>query len=110
MPNLSDAQRNLLAPAGADHPRQRVAADRVGDLDDEAWRRLIHGNLDTCFVTAREALPALIASPRRTRRELENCNVDLGRRSFYPTVPAGDAIRARSLPQTQPPHRRMRGR
>ncbi|MCB2063078.1 MAG: SDR family oxidoreductase, partial [Novosphingobium sp.] len=34
----------------------------VGDLDDEAWRRLIHGNLDTCFVTAREALPALIAS------------------------------------------------
>jgi NAD(P)-dependent dehydrogenase (short-subunit alcohol dehydrogenase family) len=34
----------------------------VGDIDDDAWRRLIYANLDTAFVTAREALPALLES------------------------------------------------
>ncbi len=34
----------------------------VADLDDDAWRYNVHVNLDTTFVTIREALPHLIAS------------------------------------------------
>src|SRR5262245_61260821 len=32
----------------------------AGDLDDESWRYNVHVNLDTTFVTIREALPHLV--------------------------------------------------
>jgi NAD(P)-dependent dehydrogenase (short-subunit alcohol dehydrogenase family) len=45
----------LVANAG-DH-RPGAAAD----TDDEAWRYSLHANLDSAFVTVREALPSLIS-------------------------------------------------
>jgi len=46
----------VIACAGT----MEVAA--VGDCDDDAWARMMHGNLTTAFVTARETLPALVAT------------------------------------------------
>lgn len=37
-----------------------VTVGTVADTDDEKWREMIHCNLDTAFVTCREALPSLI--------------------------------------------------
>ncbi|MGH8880891.1 MAG: SDR family NAD(P)-dependent oxidoreductase [Stackebrandtia sp.] len=46
----------VIANAAGHHP------GAVGDLDDDAWRYNVHVNLDTTFVTIREALPHLVAS------------------------------------------------
>jgi len=37
-----------------------VETGAVLDLDDEAWRRQLHSNLDTAYVTAKATLPSLI--------------------------------------------------
>ncbi|OGT79151.1 MAG: 3-oxoacyl-ACP reductase [Gammaproteobacteria bacterium RIFCSPLOWO2_02_FULL_61_13] len=37
-----------------------VEVGAVADTDDDSWRRMMYSNLDTAFVTAREALPSLI--------------------------------------------------
>ncbi|MFI6603311.1 SDR family NAD(P)-dependent oxidoreductase [Nonomuraea sp. NPDC050536] len=34
--------------------------EAVADTGDESWQEALHANLNTCFVTCREALPALI--------------------------------------------------
>jgi len=46
----------VVANAAGHHP------GAAGDLDDEAWRYNVHVNLDTTFVTIREALPHLVAA------------------------------------------------
>lgn len=45
----------LITCAGAD-----VGAGPLGDLDDAAWEQALHANLETCVVTAKAAIPALI--------------------------------------------------
>lgn len=47
----------LLACAGAD-----VGGGPLGDLSDEDWTACLHANLETCAVTVRAALPALVES------------------------------------------------
>jgi NAD(P)-dependent dehydrogenase (short-subunit alcohol dehydrogenase family) len=44
----------VVANAGGHHP------GAAADTDDAAWRYSVHANLDSAFVTVREALPQLI--------------------------------------------------
>jgi len=46
----------VVANAGGHHP------GAAADTDDDAWRYSLHANLDSAFVTIREALPHLIAA------------------------------------------------
>jgi meso-butanediol dehydrogenase / (S,S)-butanediol dehydrogenase / diacetyl reductase len=46
----------VVANAGGHHP------GAAADTDDEAWRYSVHANLDSAFVTIREALPQLISN------------------------------------------------
>jgi NAD(P)-dependent dehydrogenase (short-subunit alcohol dehydrogenase family) len=39
-----------------------MGAGAVGQTDDQSWSAVMHGNLTSAFVTARETLPALIKS------------------------------------------------
>ncbi|HET6213596.1 MAG TPA: SDR family NAD(P)-dependent oxidoreductase [Micromonosporaceae bacterium] len=65
----ADARHAIEAAVGGFGRLDVVVANAGGhfpgaaaDTDDESWRHSIHANLDSAFVTVREALPQLIAA------------------------------------------------
>jgi meso-butanediol dehydrogenase / (S,S)-butanediol dehydrogenase / diacetyl reductase len=57
---LTEAQDKFGGLDAVIHCAGTIEVGAVADTDDASWRRLLHTNLDTAFVTARETLGALI--------------------------------------------------